>query len=386
MLYRSSMKTHHFISKVLLPTTFALAGACSQGSPGFDEAGSSSTARGAFAEDGGVAAVFATDAAGDGDAAASGENGQQIALTVTSTAADSYAVVDVAIGADPPFKAVVDTGSSGLRVVQGAVTSASWTAAGIVAPSVVYGAIEANGEVMTATVKIGGVAIPSPIKVEHITSARCTPGHATCGAANGDVSALRFRGETKAVLGIGMRVSPGLSHPLAALGKHAQYIVALGAYGATTGNLLVDPGQAELDRFRPNLAHLKPSAALSADGLTGWDDQHVPFCINSFCGEALLEMAGGAARVVLARAPDFQAIGVASGASLIPTGTALREKLINDSAVSLTVGATPSVGLDAIAVGYATGGTTTSLGILPFFQKDVLYDFAAGTIGVADKK
>ena len=78
-------------------------------------------------------------------------------------------------------------------------------------------------------------------------------------------------------------------------------------------------------------------------------------------------------------------LGLAAAFAIMVTAFG-REKLINDSAVSLTVGATPSVGLDAIAVGYAAGGATTSLGILPFFQKDVLYDFAAGTIGVADKK
>ncbi len=65
------------------------------------------------------------------------------------------------------------------------------------------------------------------------------------------------------------------------------------------------------------------------------------------------------------------------------SGTVVYEKLVNDGAATFTVGATPEVGLDAVTLGTGNGAGNNSLGILPFFQFDVLYDVRAGTIGVA---
>ena len=78
--------------------------------------------------------------------------------------------VQVAIGDSPPFTALLDTGSVGLRVVTGTVADTAWQV-GTQTTMATYGSgLVAGGVVATAIVTVATRATAEPITMEDITS------------------------------------------------------------------------------------------------------------------------------------------------------------------------------------------------------------------------
>ncbi len=298
----------------------------------------------------------------------------------------TFSTVQISVGDSPPFTAFFDTGSVGLRVITGTVPDSAWTVTATAAASETYGSgVTVGGSIANAFVTIGGVKTTKMIAVEDVTSATCTASAPNCEAAGKTIDMFRFRGQFNAILGVGMRASKNLASPLAALGTHAQYILAFGAFGDGAGVLHVDPSAAEIARFNANLVHLTTNGQTSASGVPGWLDTQVPFCLNAFCATGIIDTGGNAAKVAVSTPADYAALGIPDGSTSFPAGTVVTGKLATNASWTFTVGTPAVVGKDAFVLGAGTA-IGNNLGPIPFYQRDVFFDFTAGTIGFAPKQ
>jgi hypothetical protein len=298
--------------------------------------------------------------------------------TIPLVVSNAVATMQVSLGGSAPFTALLDTGSSGIWVKPGVIPAAGGTRSASTL-SQTYGAkVSMTGTATTTLVTLGGVTSSMALPVAEITSTSCVAG-ATCPAdVGGDPTQFLFAGVYPVIIGIGMRHpdTVGVSSPMPYLGQNAQHIVSLGAPGATTGSIIVDPSDDQVGAFDDNLTALDPSP----NG--GFDDRQVPFCFNGFCGTALFDCGESQGILLASSATDFANLGVPNGSTTVPGGTAVDIDVAGVD-FGLTVGAPPQVGVDSFRI-QATG-VSNNLGIVAFRYLDFFYDDAAGVIGAAPK-
>jgi hypothetical protein len=294
---------------------------------------------------------------------------------VTGSGGAPTVTVEVSVGGGAPFTAVVDTGSVGLAVAPGVVPDSAWSVSTTKA-TITYGqSLVVNGVLAHASVTIGTVSTPSPIPVVKVTSAACASGVTSCADTG---SPFRFANGASAVLGIGMASTSALESPLIAASKNQQYALRLSATG-TTGTLEIDPTSYEL-------ANTQTVVTLPAiSGSSGWDDTQVPFCLNSFCGNGLLDTGAGAGGATMRglQSSDYDSMGVTEGATSVPYMTTVSMDINMGVSWQFTVARTPKPGVDLIHLTSAAG--PNDLGLAPFVQFDVLYDYGQGTVALAPK-
>ncbi len=296
---------------------------------------------------------------------------------VTLPNGNQIATVQVSIGGGAPFTAELDTGSVGLRMVDGTVPDGAWTI-GTQATSVSFGSgVIASGVIATAEVTLGGLATTGAIAVEDITMVACTSDRPSCAAAGVAAADFRFDGMFPAILGVGLR-SAALASPLAAIGTHQQYTLSLPPLGGTAGVITIDPDATALARFAGT------EVALPAKG-TGFDDTQVPFCVNALCVVGLLDTGQPAMVVATSDPDDLAKLGVPAGSTTVPAGTAVTVIVGGNRSWSFEVGNPPVAGVDLIRLDGTAAGEVRNLGITPYHQFDVAYDYAHGTIGIAPK-
>ncbi|MEI8080379.1 MAG: DUF3443 family protein [Actinomycetes bacterium] len=110
---------------------------------------------------------------------------------------------DVSVAGGPAVPVLVDTGSPGLRIFQGAVGT-SGIEMGSDAVNVTFAdGTMFNGVQAEATVSIGGVATSSPIAIQVVQSASCSPANPSCIGANGLDSLAKVQ-HFSGILGIGL--------------------------------------------------------------------------------------------------------------------------------------------------------------------------------------
>lgn len=303
-------------------------------------------------------------------------------------AATPVVTVQVSIGGSPPFTALVDTGSVGLHVVEGTIPESDWTVTST-ATSTTYGTgVVTDGVIASAVVTVGGVATNGPIDLVKITSVSCSASKPNCPAKGETASAYRYRGDYPANIGIGMRANAteNLASPIAAMGHNKQYLLELPALGGSAGTIVIDPTASDLSRFAGTLVQLPSKGATTPSGVPGWDDTQVPYCINSFCSVAILDTGAAAVTIDPGSAAGYTQIGVADGATSVPSGTMVNMAIDTTAAWSFTVGSPPVDGKDAINLGGSTVTGNDNLSIAPFFVFDMAYDYEHGTIGLAAKQ
>lgn len=313
---------------------------------------------------------------GGADAAPDGAAGALTIPIQLMKAADgqNFVTVQVSVGKGPPFTAFVDTGSAGLRILDGVVGAGDWTLTGQTTPTYGYGSgTQLDGVVATATLTIGGVRSPVPVAVESVTAVGCSAAQPACPAAGKTPSTYRFAGTFPAIMGIGMRANPNstkVGSPLPAFTTSGRLLVALGASG--TGSIVLDPSDTARFTNVINLTNKGPSAL---GKYPSWDDTQIPFCVNAFCGVGLLDTGAPSSSLTASTAADLMNLGVPAGSSRVPAGTKLLFTINQKTSFTFTAG-TPTISLGRTS-------TYSNLGQLPYRSLDVLYDHAAGTIAVA---
>lgn len=305
-----------------------------------------------------------------------GPSPQVIAVSLGKAAnGETYVTAQVSVGGSAPFTALVDTGSTGLRVLTGTISDADWNVTSVSGNYSFTSGVAVHGHVADGVVTIDGASTRAAIPMMDIESVSCTrPG---CPATGKDATTFRFAGSYPAILGIGMEPAPtGVASPLVALAQDGRAVIALPAFGGASGAITVDPSSSDLARFTTlvTLSQANPNIQGS------WSEK-VPFCINQFCAVGLLDTGTFGASLAASTAADDTALGVPSGSAVIPGGTVIDETIGQTAAWSYTVSTPPKPGLDR----FGLGATTNNLGLAPFHQFDVLYDYERGIVGLAPK-
>jgi len=329
----------------------------------------------------------ARDAAAPDAAADGGQNVIELAVGEDPGATTPVATVQISIGGSAPFTALVDTGSVGLHVVEGTIPDADWTVTSTTTSTTYGTGVITSGVIANAVVTIGGMATTMPIDVVKITGVSCVASKPNCPAAGETASEYRYRGDYPANIGIGMRANAteNLASPLAAMGPNLQYLLELPALGGSVGTIVIDPTSAEMSRFATTLVQLASKGATTVSGVPGWDDTVVPYCLNSFCSAGILDTGAVAATINPGGASGDMQIGVATGATSVPSGTVVNMAIDTTATWSFTVGSPPVDGKDAINLGGSTVSGSDNLSIAPFFVFDMFYDYGNGRIGLATK-
>lgn len=295
--------------------------------------------------------------------------------------ADIRYSVPVRVGTSVALDALLDTGSTGLRVMRGAMFRNSYTDTGFLSVSAFSAGDKLTGTVGTADLNIGGLATDGPVPFEIVDSASCASFRPNCGAAGVAAPDYGIGGDGiagqgfQAILGVGLRDAQGAENPLEHLGAK-EWIIELPLPGqGGPGSLILNPGWQDLQGF--SMFSLKP------EGGGVWHDpgfaDTIPACLNdatngkSICGQTILDT--GAPGMVAFAAGATGPLWTAGDQATLAFG-GLEQKFTVDG----------SAGTGLLREPKAAGGIDLVAGIAPFFAFDVFYDAAGGRIGLRPRQ
>jgi hypothetical protein len=285
--------------------------------------------------------------------------------------------IPVRVGNSVPVDALLDTGSTGLRVMRGAIFRDAYTDTGFLSVSAFSAGDKLTGTVGTATMNIGGLATDAPLPFEIVDSESCASFRPNCGAAKASPGDYGIGGDGipgqgfQAIIGAGLRDAQGAENPLEHLGAK-QWIIDLPEPGASgPGSLILNPDWQDLQGFT--------MFSLSPEGGGVWHDpgfaDTLPACLNNsttgekICGQAILD-SGAPGVLAFQDGPPGPLWTPGDAASLAFGGLAQKFAVDGSPGTGLLREPKSAAGIDLIA------------GIVPFFAFDVFYDAAAGRIGL----
>ncbi len=285
--------------------------------------------------------------------------------------------VPVRVGNSVALDALLDTGSTGLRVMRGAMFRGSYTDTGFLSVSAFSAGDKLTGTVGTADLNIGGLATDGPVPFEIVDSASCASFRPNCGAAGVAAPDYGIGGDGiagqgfQAILGVGLRDAQGAENPLEHLGAK-QWIIELPEPGqGGQGSLILNPDWQDLQGFT--------MFSLKSEGGGVWHDpgfaDTLPGCLSdtsngqSVCGQAILDTG----------APGVVAFGDGVPGPLWAAGDAAA---LVFGGLSVKFSVDRSAGTGLLREPKAGGGIDLVAGIAPFFAFDVFYDAAAGRMGL----
>jgi hypothetical protein len=285
--------------------------------------------------------------------------------------------VPVRVGDSVAVDALLDTGSTGLRVMRGAMFRGSYTDTGFMSVSAFSAGDKLTGTVGTADLNIGGLATDGAVPFEIVDRESCASFRPNCGAAGVAAPEYGIGGDGiagqgfQAILGVGLRDAQGAENPLEHLGAK-QWIIDLPEPGqGGPGRLILNPDWQDLQGFA--------MFPLAAEGGGVWHDpgfaDTLPACLNdttngqSVCGQAILD-TGAPGIIAFADGAAGPLWSAGDQAAMVFGGLNLK----------FAVDATPGTGL--LREPKEAGGMDLVAGIVPFFAFDVLYDAAGGRIGL----
>jgi hypothetical protein len=298
--------------------------------------------------------------------------------------------VPIRVGNSQPVAALLDTGSTGLRVLPGAVPADTYTDTGFSA-LYAYGSGDAlSGTIATAPLTIGEAVTDSAVLLEAVSSVGCVIGTPHCGAGKLALQDYGIGGDGMAgqgfaaILGISLIPATGAGYtdnPLMHIGAK-RWIIELPEPGSTApGALILNPDDAELRNYQ--LFHLAALPGGAAGQDSGWLDS-VPVCLRnlstteSICGPAILDTG----------TPGIIAYtnGGAAGPLWSPGDNLALDFSTAGSGVLTTSFAADRYPGSGVLRQPQAGGTALVAGILPFFAYSVLYDAGNGMIGLKPRE
>ena len=268
-----------------------------------------------------------------------------------------------------PLRVLVDTGSTGLRVVESKVPAAATAPAGPAGPTAYGSGVQITGTVARTSVALGPVTSPGPVPVELVTGTSCLPRRPRCGAADGRTPPS-FGGQFDGILGIAPGFAPQVPNPLWYLGAVGHVYTIHHDPAGGDALVLGDPATGY------TLEHLSPEPRTDRlpDGPPPWRSR-IDVCFDArplpaghVCSPTLLDTG----------TPSLATINAPGAASAVPAGTALHLGTPGAWSVDYTVG--PA---DAAQVAPPPSGNQGSvIGLPAFARADVRFDLDAGSIGI----
>ena len=312
---------------------------------------------------------------------------------------DTRYFVQVTVGGDAPFDALLDTGSFGLRVLQAGVRPASYKTTDIRRSHPFASGTRFSGLMADATLGVGGARTEQPVLIQVIDTVGCVERRPNCPASKLSPGDFRMAGGGcpgqgfMAILGVSMRKAPrgeGAENPLLAMGDASWIIVLPLPKDTSPGHLIINPTDEDRAGFAFVQLQRQPGGvggggpAGDEDGGQvsgeGWMDGALPGCViseatrQSYCGRTLLDTG----------APGFSIDALdAEGPSSWRAGTRARfeiEGMDRPVAMSFVAGGEPSNRVK-LHPPRNPGIMRISAGTLPYFSYMVLYDARSGRVG-----
>jgi hypothetical protein len=276
---------------------------------------------------------------------------------------------------------VLDTGSSGLRILASAIDASTYQRTGTMLTETFDNGMVFDGEQATAIVAVGDAATPQAIDIEVVDDVSCSATTPDCIGSAG-ASVLTDVG-TMGIFGVGLRgySDSTLFSAVAQLPAAQQsYAIHLDA-GGTTGSLAIGLSTDDFASYQLVPLAPDPSGAQHPNTVPAWNDAAVPVCfavagsaVTQPCADETLFDSGTTEIVLMDGGIPASA---ADAAGYLTAGTAFDASFGSafDWATTATQGeiyvaASSSPGFDRI------------LG-MPFFAAyDLAFDIAGGRIGI----
>jgi hypothetical protein len=296
--------------------------------------------------------------------------GQMIPLSIVTVAGAPRLVADIHVGGTP-LRVLLDTGSSGLRVVASKLSPGSATPVGP-APAYAYGSgVELTGTDARASVGIGAVHSVAPLPIELVEATHCVAAQPRCPAADGHAPPA-FGGVVDGILGVSLRASTDLGDPMSGLPGGQAFAVHYDPAGHSSLLLGAPADGFTLQRLQPAPAGGPADAAASPNWVAA-----LPLCFRApsklaepACTNlALFDTGSASTTIIAAHVTD----------ATLPPNTTLT-LATTDNRWSQTYITGP--GQVATLISPTHAGTNRSIVGLPAFARvDLRFDRTAGTIG-----
>ncbi len=279
------------------------------------------------------------------------------------------------------LNAMLDTGSTGIRVLPGATRPGDLSPTRQSATYSYGSGVKLSGVIAHAMVAVGGLRGAQPISVDDIKKIGCTHGKQHCIASRVSQQDYRFGGHSgkgfEAIIGISLAPSSA-ANPLSALGAPAWIVILPKPGDARPGSLILNPNRADLagfDNFQLDVTR-KPLQALAACLTDLRSNRKVcaPTVLDSGTPSVNVNLRRRGARFRLRRGDQAQ-MSFGANAGRLPR-------------VAFTVRAAgpDRVIVRAKAPKRAGQYPFINAGILPYFTYDVLYDSAHNTLGLKPRR
>lgn len=283
--------------------------------------------------------------------------------------------LEVQVGTSGPLEVGIDTGAGGLRIWASNLKPNDVEKTGVY-KSVLYGAgVQGlEGEIAFAKVKIGRFAIPGKTRIHYVTGHACNKNNPErCDKLADKESRFGFAGtlglSTLPPESLGKRLDKD-DRVLNPLIEHGPYSYILKApRDGRPGVLIINPSEAEKSRF----------VKLPLNN----GNQQVPFCVNRYCSEAILDTGWPSSPFALDLPQVPKQLGLPIQDGKVVPGTTIPIQF-GSGKNSLTIHAI--AGKKSPDVYTLTDRKHGVFGFDTFQYIDVLYDFKQRIIGVAAKQ
>ncbi len=290
--------------------------------------------------------------------------------------------IPVTVG-DQTIEAEMDTGSSGVRLMPGALPDGAVKMSGRPSREVYGSGVRLIGELADTPVALGGLSATVPVEIT--TKVECVDEKPRCAASRLPANAYRIAGDGRpgegfmAIVGIGMRPADA-ANPVSHMGTGRWIVILPTPAAPDSGKLIINPSPEEAVGYQTY--KLEPGRKSDAAGGPSWRDNQLKACLTnldrrtSVCGPTMLDSGAPFFHFALNQdpLPDWSK----------GTHAAIDFPLEGDKRLSapFTVESIPGT-----RVHYSRPTTEhfpegLNAGFFPFYAFSVLYDARAGTIGV----
>jgi hypothetical protein len=278
---------------------------------------------------------------------------------------------------------MLDTGSSGLRVLQGAVPESAYSMSD---QSSVYrftSGVRLNGVIAKAVVAIGGAPSEAPIPIQIARSVDCASDAPRCPASRVSAEDYRIGGDGlprqgfRAIIGVNMGKADAVN-PLIRIGTHSWIILLPRPGDRNPGTLVLNPDSKD----RSGYALFHTDEILSRSSTAGGFHDAVPGCLVSEqdqkknCGPTLLDTGAPGFHLSSSKPSDL------SGSR---PGSHMEIAFKNDQGAEINVKFTAEANRPSKIISELRPNqprTRISAGSLPYFSLSVLYDEEQSVVGL----
>ena len=308
-----------------------------------------------------------------------------IKQTVLSNGEIRYSV-PVIVGGSNAIDAMLDTGSSGLRILPDTIPDSAYSVSD---QASVYGygsGVRLKGVTANAVVTIGGASSQAPIPLQLVRSVDCFPNQPQCPASRISPQDYRIGGSGlprqgfRAIIGIntGAGVGAEAINPIERLGTHSWIVVLPRPGDKNPGTLVINPGPDD----RSGYVNLPTDEILRKLPAAGGFHDAVSGCLalektnKRICGPTLLDTGAPGFHISSSHKEDLGGWSRGDRVALV-----FKDSRGAEVATRFTAGAGgPST--FTMQASPDQPRTRISAGSLPYFDFSVLYDDEQRVIGL----